>query len=131
MGSLHASQKWSLTWKKIFFVVNHQNIGCKLLPKEEKIWKFETWPFTHYQTRSGILKHCVIAQPIKLKAFSVLFFSKSILICRKYPLENQSRSFGSSHQSFHEPIQPRKYSQWFEHIQKPRAFRRTHYGRVH
>ena len=36
MGSLHASQKWSLTRKKIFFVVNHQNIGCKPLPKEEK-----------------------------------------------------------------------------------------------
>ena len=60
MGSLHASQKWSLTWKKVFFVVNHQNIGCKLLPKEEKNWNFETWPFTHYQTRLGILKHCDI-----------------------------------------------------------------------
>ena len=50
MGSLYASQKWSLIWKKIFFVVNHQNIGCKLLLKEEKNWKFETWPFSHYQT---------------------------------------------------------------------------------
>ena len=50
--------KMVIIMKKIFFVVNHQNIGCKLLAKEEKIWKFETWPFTHYQTRSGILKHC-------------------------------------------------------------------------
>ena len=37
IGSLHASQKWSLRWKEINFVLNHQNIGCKLLPKEEKI----------------------------------------------------------------------------------------------
>ena len=55
MGSLHASQKWSLSWKKIFFVLNHQNIGCKLLSKEEKELKSETWPFTHFQTRSN---HC-------------------------------------------------------------------------
>ena len=45
--------------------MKRQNIGCKLLPKEEKFWKFETWPFTHYQTRSGILKHCVIAQSFR------------------------------------------------------------------
>ena len=36
MGSLRASQKWSLGENKIFFVLNYQNIGCKLLPKEEK-----------------------------------------------------------------------------------------------
>ena len=69
MGSLHAFQKWSLTRKKIFFVVNHQNIGCKPLPKEEKNWNFETWPFTHYQTGSGILKHCELL---------LIFFSPSI-----------------------------------------------------
>ena len=52
--------KMVINMKKIFFVVNHQNIGCKPLPKEEKNWDFETWPFTHYQTRTGILKHCVL-----------------------------------------------------------------------
>ena len=44
--------------KNIFFVSNHQNIGCKLVPKGEKKLKFETRPFTNYQTRSGILNHC-------------------------------------------------------------------------
>ena len=39
--------------------MNHQNIRYKLLPKEETNWKFETWPFTLYQTRSTILNHCV------------------------------------------------------------------------
>ena len=37
MGSLHASQKWSLSENKIFFVLNYQNIGHKLLTKEEKV----------------------------------------------------------------------------------------------
>jgi len=36
MESLHASQKWSLSENKIVLVLNYQNIGCKLLPKEEK-----------------------------------------------------------------------------------------------
>ena len=51
--------KMVINMKKDIFLVNHQNIGCKLLPKEEKNWKFETWPFTLYQTRSSILNHCV------------------------------------------------------------------------
>ena len=52
--------------KMVINILNHQNIGCKLLPNEEKIWKFETWPFTHYQTRSGILKHCELHCKYKL-----------------------------------------------------------------
>jgi hypothetical protein len=36
MGSLHASQKWSLSGKKIFFAFNYQNIGSKLPEKEGK-----------------------------------------------------------------------------------------------
>ena len=47
----------------VIILQNHQNIGCKPLPKEEKNWNFETWPFTHYQTRTGILKHCVGHSP--------------------------------------------------------------------
>ena len=31
---------------------------CIESPKEEKNLKSETWPFTHYQMRSGILNHC-------------------------------------------------------------------------
>ena len=45
MGSLHASQKWSLSENKVFFVLNYQNIGCKLIHKEEKSWISETSPF--------------------------------------------------------------------------------------
>ena len=91
MGSLHASQKWSLTWKKIFFVVNHQNIGCKLLPKEEKNWKFETWPFTHYQTRSSILKHCVQCLQF-FRFFIKLQYSASVTFCEA-PLNRTAESF--------------------------------------
>ena len=36
MGSLQASQNWSLSENKIVLALNYQNIGCKLLPKEEK-----------------------------------------------------------------------------------------------
>ena len=50
--------KMVIKMKKLNFVLNHQNIGCKLLPKEEKKIKSETWPFTHYQMRSSILNHC-------------------------------------------------------------------------
>ena len=41
-------------------VLIYQNIGCKLLPKEEKKWKSETLPFWNYQRWSGILNHCDI-----------------------------------------------------------------------
>ena len=58
--------------KKI--VLNHQNIGCKrLLGKGEKNRKFETWPFTHYQTRSGILNHCAIPQNSFLVGLALFF----------------------------------------------------------
>ena len=49
MGSLHASQKWTLRWKKIFFVLIYQNIVCKLLPKEEKNWKSEIGNLTIFE----------------------------------------------------------------------------------
>ena len=37
--------KMVIKLKKHFFVLIYQNIGCKLLPKEEKSWKSETWSF--------------------------------------------------------------------------------------
>ena len=37
MRSIHASQKWSLSEKKIVLAMDYQNLGCKLLPKEEKV----------------------------------------------------------------------------------------------
>ena len=58
MRSIHASQKWSLSWKNNFFVLIYQNIGCKLLPKEEKGWKSETWSLLEKRRLPGILNHC-------------------------------------------------------------------------
>ena len=60
MGSLDASQKWSLSGNKVFFAFNYKNIWCKLLPKEEKSWISETWPFLNFLIRPGILLHCVL-----------------------------------------------------------------------
>ena len=37
-------QKMVINMKKKKIIVNHQNIGCKLLPKEEKIWNLTIYP---------------------------------------------------------------------------------------
>ena len=84
----------------------YQNIGYKLLPKEEKIWKSEIWSFLNYRKWSSILNHCDTAvhvyfdhEGMTLKMELLLGSSDGDLAVK----HNWAKGFLKSHLKFYFP----------------------------